>query len=306
MSFVLCERCGHDNDAAAALCELCGAALGGRATAGVLTQAPPGYAPPAQPSAAGQAPAGTLPFDFAVRPFESAGAVIGPTFQFYREHLGAVAKIVFVGVPLQAALSLPAGEMQAEPVLPCALSWLVSAAVNSFLTGALVHAVMSLLRTGASPPLVDSLMWGLRKWWPLMLCSILSGLLFGLGSVLFCVPGIILMVIYAVALPAAAVEKLDPIQALERSASLTKGYRGLVFVTVLLSLLLTYGGAFLYAVFGRTTAGEGAQLITSLVATAVTQLIASMGTTVTIFTYLSLRSDRGEFDAPAPPAGQLP
>ena len=308
MSFVRCERCGHDNEFMAPACELCGAALGLPAPAGGLAHAPDGhaYATPARAYPVGEVPAGKLPLDFAVRPFESVGAVLGPTFQLYREHLGAVARIVLVAVPAQVAFEYFATQPGDEAGLPCLLFWLATKSVSALVTGALAHTVMSLLRTGESPPLTESLAWGLRKWWPLMLCTLLSSLLIGMGTMLLCVPGVILSVIYAVALPAAAVEKIDPIKALERSANLTKGYRGMVFVTTIASWLLVYGSTYLNAMFGTPLRGEGVYLLTSLVTATATQLIASMGTTISLFTYLSLRADRGEFDAPAPPAGQLP
>jgi hypothetical protein len=288
------------------MCGRCGARLRPEPRPAALA-----YAPPLGAYAAGEAPAATLPLDFPVRPFASVGDVLAPTFKLYREHLGTVAKIVLVAAPVQGVLDYLMAQPEGPELLPVWLTWLASAGVGSLVTGALVYAVMTLLRTGGSPPLKESLAWGLRKWWKLMACLLLVSVLAGLGTMLLCVPGIILMVVSAVALPSVAVEDLGPFAALKRSVLLTAGYRGLVFVTLLLMWLLLAAAIWLMTATASPLAGAGALLLMSLVYAAVTQIIYSINTVVSLFIYLSLRVSRGDVDAPAalhpaPPAGQLP
>jgi hypothetical protein len=310
MTYEMCQRCGHDNEPDLERCEQCGARLGVGHRAVALPTAPPApaYAPAYAP---GEVPAGVLPLDFPVRPFESVGDVLGPTFRLYREHLWAVARIVLLGVPTQVLFTYVSERSTSPEVIPCGLVWFASTAVSTLITGALVHTVMTLLRTGVSPTLRESLAWGLRKWGGLFLCTILISLLVGLGSLALCVGAIFLMVLFAVALPAAAAEEIDPIEALNRSVRLTSGHRWLVFVTMLLMWIMLGVAFILNSKFAAPISGGGTQLPLALVSAAVMQLLSSTSTTLSLFIYLSLRVSHGELGAPAalpaaPPPGRLP
>ena len=65
------------------------------------------------------------------------------------------------------------------------------------------------------------------------------GLRVGFGFVLLIVPGILLMLRYAVAVPASMLEDLGVQQSLDRSTHLTEGSRGRVFVVYFLVWILT-------------------------------------------------------------------
>jgi low temperature requirement protein LtrA len=70
---------------------------------------------------------------------------------------------------------------------------------------------------------------------PLLGLALLSGLAIAFGSVLLVVPGVILFVMWAVAVPACVVERLGPIESMSRSAALTKGHRWAIFAVMLLA-----------------------------------------------------------------------
>lgn len=69
---------------------------------------------------------------------------------------------------------------------------------------------------------------------PMVLAAILTGLAVGIGTLLLIIPGIILMCVLAVTIPACMVEKLGAVDSLKRSAELTKGYRLQIFLMVLI------------------------------------------------------------------------
>ena len=291
MMFKECVRCGHGNESGAGVCEQCDARLDpGRWS--------PAYAPA---HAAGEVPAAAPPPEHAVRPFDPQADVLAPTVRLYREHLVPVGKIVLAAVPTQAALDYFAAQPAGPSFAPVMLAWLGSFAVGSLVTGALVHAVLALLRTGQSPPLLESFAFGLRRWWKVMLCSVLVGLLVGAASLLLCLPGVILMVIYAVAVPAAAVEDLGPVAAMERSSRLTSGARWPVFGSIFVLWVFIIGVSSLIAFTAGPGPGEGARLIYTVVSAAVNQLLYSAFTILSLFIYLSLRAGRGETDAPDAP-----
>lgn len=296
MMFKECVRCGHGNESGAEVCEQCDARL----DAGRWTPAT-AYA---SAHVAGEVPAGAPPLDYAVRPFDPVADVLAPTVRLYREHLVPVGKIVLAAVPTQAALDFivtqPATGPTFSPMM-LALAWLGSLAVGSLVTGALVHAVLGLLRTGQSPPLLESFAFGLRRWWKVMTCSILVGLLVGAASLLLCIPGVLLMVIYAVAVPAAAVENLGSVAAMERSSRLTSGARWPVFGSIFVLWVFIIGVSTLIGLTAGSGPGEGARLIYTIVSAAVNQLLYSAFTILSLFIYLSLRAGRGEADAPDSP-----
>lgn len=96
---------------------------------------------------------------------------------------------------------------------------------------------------------------------PVIGASILLGIVITLGLLVLIVPGVILACMYYVAIPAIAVERIGVGAALARSALLTRGHRGSIFV---LFLLLGLGAVLL-----------GAVLLATLVADPIAGVIAS-------------------------------
>jgi hypothetical protein len=71
----------------------------------------------------------------------------------------------------------------------------------------------------------ESLSQGVARVVPVLVASLLTGLLVGLGCLLCLVPGLIAMTAMAVVVPACVVERLGPIESMSRSADLTTGHR---------------------------------------------------------------------------------
>ena len=78
----------------------------------------------------------------------------------------------------------------------------------------------------------------------LLLTGLAANAAIGLGSFLV-IPGILLSLVWAVAAPVVAVERLGLVAALNRTAALTRGHRGMIFVVMLLyglaSFVLSWG-----------------------------------------------------------------
>ncbi|HWS56547.1 MAG TPA: hypothetical protein VN228_20595 [Pyrinomonadaceae bacterium] len=291
-----CARCGQGNGSAADFCARCGLPLGASGRVAV--------APAYGPAVAAGSLEGTIPFDFPARRLRSAADALAPTFQLYRSHYDAVAKVVLAAALPQAALEYTMTRVAVSPWEPDAFSMLASVASSSLMTVALVYSVMTLLRTGASPPLAESYAWGLRKWWRGAACWLLVTALTWAGTLLLVAPGLILMTVFAVALPAVAAEDLGPLDALKRSAALTRGYRGRVFAALLVMTLAACGAVWLTTGFAAPQFEAGSSLLVSLAYAAVSQVIWSAFTVLSLFTYLGIRADRGEGVAPAATAAQ--
>jgi len=102
----------------------------------------------------------------------------------------------------------------------------------------------------------ESIRVGFSRFLPIFGLSFLMGVGIILGMMVLLVPGLILLTMWAVALPACVVETQGPIGSLGRSVELTKGHRwklfGLLFLLWIVSFVL--GG--LSAVVGKMLGGQ--------------------------------------------------
>lgn len=105
---------------------------------------------------------------------------------------------------------------------------LIMLAAAFVLQAAIVHATVADLN-GRRVVMGDSLRVGVRNCLPLIGLAILSALGIGLGVLLLIIPGLILMVVWSVAVPAKVVEKIGVFDAFSRSGDLTRGRRWPIF-----------------------------------------------------------------------------
>lgn len=110
------------------------------------------------------------------------------------------------------------------------------------------------------------------RFFPLFGLGILSGLAVMVGFVLVIVPGVILLVMWAVAVPACVVEGLGPIESMSRSSALTKGHRWKVFGLLLVLWFIN---------------GIGSQFFTTLLG-AVSETLASVGSYIWLAVWTAL------------------
>src|SRR5262245_30316282 len=82
---------------------------------------------------------------------------------------------------------------------------------------------------GRSVVIGDGVGRAFSRFFSLVGISILVGLGVGIGFLLLVIPGIILALRWAVAVPACVVENKGPLQSMSRSAELTKGHRWKIF-----------------------------------------------------------------------------
>lgn len=287
MNLIHCARCGCLNGPAADDCERCGTSL--------IAAAAGAGGPPLAVSAAPAVSGGRLPIDFPFTPFQSVGDALGPTFRLYREHFPLVAKIVFAAtLPLMPINYVLTGLAEPAGWDTLAAAKLASVFVNALMEGALVYAVVTLLRTGAAPSLAESYGWVVRRWWSLFLCRLLINMLTGVGFVLLVIPGIILSLMFAVAIPAFVIENRGPVAALERSTQLTKGNRVLILFTSVLLWLVVWVVMWLSSGFGQPAGAGDASYFAPFVYAGVNQVLASAYTVLSLHLYLGIRADKGE------------
>lgn len=106
--------------------------------------------------------------------------------------------------------------------------------------------------TGKPMGFGQSLGIGITRMLPVTLLFVLWMFAVILGSILLLVPGLMLMTIWSVAVPAMVNERIGPFAAFGRSRELTSGSRWMIFLTLVVILLLVYVPI---TVFGGVVAG---------------------------------------------------
>ena len=181
---------------------------------------------------------------------------------------------------------------------------LVMLAAAFVLQASIVHATVTDLN-GRRVVLGDSLKVGLRDCLPLFGLAILMGLGIMLGALLLIIPGLILTVVWSVAVPAKVVEKLGVLQAMQRSRDLTRGHRWPIFglfvlyaiANWILSVLIVFASVpftpLAPASAGAITAIGSATSIVHIVASAIVATISTLiSTTGGAALYFELRGSR--------------
>lgn len=162
----------------------------------------------------------------------------------------------------------------------------------SFLFQAVVVYIVYQSLRGRSAPAGEAMRRGLARFVPVLLSSLASGLAVGLGTMLFVVPGLILMCVLAVVIPACVVEKLGVADSFRRSMELTQGNRLRIFllflVVGLLNALLV--GAVTYALVSPAFSfAVGAMVRLNLALAAASVVPAAFGMVMVAVLYYELR-----------------
>ena len=321
-----CSVCGHVNRVGTAVCEMCDTRLG--------EPAPPGAGDPSRAAGessgsysdsysgssaegfgatsgrfdygGGEPPPATA--EIPSPQFKGASDVISPTLEVYRKHFMLVGILVLVttlpvvllqyGV-IRAAMLSADEALAAESSLfafasgTALLIGLLSLVGGALLSGSLVHAVIEIQRTGAASA-GESLRRGLRVLPKVFLVTLLYTVVTVIGYMLLIVPGVIFSLMYAVAVPVAVAEKRGAFESMTRSAKLTDGYKGQIFLTlflwgiVIVVINLIVSGSFAFG--GAEEAGLVPLLIQSLVG----GMLNSSANVLTVYIFLGLLRERHE------------
>jgi len=139
----------------------------------------------------------------------------------------------------------------------------------------------------------ESLQKGLGRLGPVVGTAICAGLGTMVGFMLLIVPGLILLTMWYVALPACVLENVGPFEALSRSAFLTKGNRWKVFgIAVVIGFLAIIATLVLTAVLGFAIGWIGV-IVASYISDV---LVYSFGSVVVAVLYHDLRVTKEGID----------
>jgi len=172
-------------------------------------------------------------------------------------------------------------------------SVLITVVLTYILQAAIVHGTVFDLN-GRRPSFVDCLATGVRNVVPLIAIAVLSILGIGLGFILLLVPGIIVALMWSVAVPVRVVESTGIVHSLGRSRELTRGHKGAIFGLLVLYFIAVFAlDLLLRPLTGMpllATAGQALNVFYTIAAT-VLRIVTTIISTVGIASiYYELRS----------------
>jgi len=213
---------------------------------------------------------------------------------------------------------------QAGVLLPVAFGlYLVVAVVNGILASSLVLLPIGLAVTVVAATLYQGLVVGLVKdvqdgrrdssvgdlidaTWPVVLpligVGILAGIAIGIGFLLFVIPGLILLTIWAVIAPVIVVERSGVMDSFGRSRELVRGNGWQVFGVIFVVFLITgVVAAILGAIGTGISDSVGMRILFNLIASTITAPIAALAAATIYFRLLGVHGDSA-----SPPSGDSP
>jgi hypothetical protein len=226
------------------------------------------------------------------------GRVLSRVFEYYRAQFGLLigaALVIFVPVAIVDGALRDAGGL--FPILAAQVIQLVG---NAWYQGTVVEAVRDIQDGRRDFALGELFSSASQVIWPLVAVGILFGLGVGIGLILIIVPGLILLTIWAVAVPVTVIERPGVFEAFRRSRRLVQGHGWQVFgVLVILFLIQAVATAILVAIF----IGLGSFVGYAIAALIGTTLLAPLSALAASVMYFDLRALAGE---PAVSAGAGP
>lgn len=178
----------------------------------------------------------------------SIGELLDRTFSLYRNDfwlwigIAAVPYLIMFGVKLTSTYMVrtggSAGAVAGLGVM--AVGFLAFWLLNMVAQGAVVSAV-SQLYTGRSSNVSASYNAAFSRLGAVLAIAVVSALAIGVGTVLCIIPGIIMAILFALALPALLVERSDVGRAIERSFALGKEAWPTILLIYVLFTVVNFG-----------------------------------------------------------------
>lgn len=231
------------------------------------------------------------------------GDTLSEVFSTYRAQAGVLLPVAFWLFLVVAIVNgLIATSLALVPI-SLAISVIAATLYQGMVVG-LVRDVQSGRRNSSAGELLRS---AAPVILPLIGASLLSGLGVGLGIVLFVVPGLILLTIWAVIAPVIVVERSGAIPAFGRSRALVRGNGWRVFGAILVAFLITFiAGLVLGAIGAGVANGAIVRIVFNAIAATLTAPIGALLAAVLYFRLRSIEesagsSAAGRGDTPPPP-----
>lgn len=236
-----------------------------------------------------------------MEPKLSVGDTLGRTFSIYRDQAGVLLPVAFwLFLAVSVIEALGAGNLGLGLI-----ALVVSLAASTLYQGTVVGLVSD-VQDGRRDNSVGELM---RSVAPVVLPLIGAGILAGLGIVfglvLLVVPGLYLLTIWAVIAPVIVVERRGVFDAFGRSRQLVRGSGWPVFWTVVVSFLITFVAALVFAAIAvALSEGILVEIVLLTLGATFTAPIPALVASVIYFRLLELRGKSPASDSSASAAAR--
>ena len=214
--------------------------------------------------------------------------MIGKAWETYKAHWRHLLPIAFVVYVLISLLILLLGALL--DWFGALLGSLVSIAGIFWLQGALVLAIDDVRDGRADLSISETLDRVSPRLGTLALAGLLAGIAIGLGLVLLIVPGLYLLTIWLVIIPAIMLEGCGVSESFGRSQELVRGYGWSVFGVIVLTVLIFIGVAIVFGVLDGVLDSRWASFALNIVLQTLTAPFLALAWTTT---YYDLRDLKG-------------
>jgi hypothetical protein len=216
-----------------------------------------------------------------------AGAVIGKAWDMYKAHWRHLVPIAFVVYVLISLLILLLGTLG---WLGALLGFVASIAGIFWLQGALVLAVDDVRDGRADLSLTQTLDRVTPHLGTLVAAGLLAGIAIAIGLVLLIVPGLYLMTIWLVIVPAIMLENRGVSDSFSRSHDLVRGYGWSVFGVIVLTFLIFIGVGIVFGILDSAVDSAWLSFVLNVILQTVTAPFLALAWTNT---YYELRDLKG-------------
>jgi hypothetical protein len=216
-----------------------------------------------------------------------AGAVIGKAWDMYKAHWSHLIPIALVVYVLIALLEL---------LLAALLGWfgyllgaLIGLAGIFWLQGALVVAVDDVRDGRADLGIGQTLERVQPRLGTLAVAGLLAGVAIGFGILLFIVPGLYLLTIWLLIVPAIVLENRGVMESFGRSHDLVRGYGWSVFGVIVLTVLIFIAVSIVFGIVRDAADSQWVGFIVNIIAESVTAPFLALAWTITYYELRGLK-----------------
>lgn len=230
------------------------------------------------------------------------GGTLSQIFSTYGAQAGVLLPVAFaIFVVVAIVNAIIAGSFILFP-LGLAVSVVAATLYQGMVVG-LVRDVQDGRRDSSVQDLLDAA-------WPVVLpligVGIVAGICIGIGFLLFVIPGLILVTIWAVIAPVIVVEHSGVFGALGRSREIVRGNGWQVFGVIFVVFIITAVASVVLGAIGAAISDSiGMRILVNLIASTLTAPIAALAAATIYFRLLALKGEAGtpgSPEAPLPPA----
>jgi hypothetical protein len=240
----------------------------------------------------------------------SPTAILGDAWNLYKAHWKTLVPIALVVYIVLGLLALLLGAILG--VLGVLIAALIGIVGTFWVQGALVEAVRDVREGRADLSLGDTFRRVQPKLPAIIIAGILAGIAIAIGFILLIVPGLFLLTIFSMVIPAIVLENRSAGEAFGRSRELVRGNGWNVFGVIILTFLLLVAVGIVIGLITSPLGDEVGGFVADVISnTIVVPFVACAWT----LTYFALVGERGGEPAaaepmapmtPAPPADTTP